>query len=480
MTLRIYNSLTRAKEEFVPLHEGRVTMYVCGPTVYNDAHLGHGKTYVNFDTIVRYLRYLGYHVLYVQNITDVGHLLDSGEDRMLRGAAREHVHPMQLAEQYTYRYFRDMDRLNVLRPDISPRASGHIPEMIAWIQKLIDTGHAYEVNGSVYFDVRSFPGYGKLSGRKVEDAVSGTRVQTLEEKRDPADFALWKRAEPEHIMRWNSPWGEGFPGWHIECTAMSSKYLGLPFDIHGGGIDNMFPHHECEIAQAEAATGLPFARYWLHNGMLMISGEEMHKSAGNFVTLAQALDQWEPMVIRTFVLQGHYRSPLDLTQDALQAAQRGWTRLIEALKAVRRRLPTAPQGEQSSELAARLESARQAFEESMNDDLNTAGALAAMFELTRDVNTALNGATALNRGELAAIDDLYSRLLGDVLGILPAQIESEVRADLVDGLIRLLIDTRASLRQARQFALADAIRDGLQALGISLRDSPEGTSWTVQ
>ncbi|MEN6478570.1 MAG: cysteine--tRNA ligase [Anaerolineales bacterium] len=480
MTLRIHNSLTRTKEEFVPLHEGRVTMYVCGPTVYNDAHLGHGKTYVNFDTVVRYLRYLGYHVLYVQNITDVGHLLDSGEDRMLKGAAREHVHPMQLAELYTYRYFRDMDRLNVLRPDISPRASGHIPEMITWIQKLIDTGHAYEVNGSVYFDVRSFPSYGKLSGRQVEDAVSGTRVQTLEEKRDPADFALWKRAEPEHIMRWNSPWGEGFPGWHIECTAMSSKYLGLPFDIHGGGLDNMFPHHECEIAQAEAATGLPFARYWLHNGMLMISGEEMHKSAGNFVTLAQALDQWEPMVIRTFILQGHYRSPLDLTQDALQAAQRGWTRLMEALKAVRRRLPTAPQDEVTSELAARLEVARHAFEESMNDDLNTAGALAAMFELTRDVNTALNGARPLTRGELAAIDALYSRLLGDVLGIIPAQIESEVRADLVDGLIRLLIDTRTSLRQAKQFAAADAIRDGLQALGISLRDSPEGTSWTIQ
>ncbi len=480
MTLHVYNSLSRTKEVFVPLHEGCVNIYVCGPTVYDDAHLGHGKTYVNFDTVVRYLRYLGYRVLYVQNITDVGHLLDSGEDRMLKGAARERVHPMQLAEQYTYRYFRDMDRLNVSRPDISPRASGHIPDMIAWIDKLIASGHAYVTNGSVYFDVRSFPGYGKLTGRRVEEAVSGTRVQVLDEKRDPSDFALWKRAEPEHIMRWSSPWGEGFPGWHIECTAMSIKYLGQPFDIHGGGVDNKFPHHECEIAQAEAATGLPFARYWLHNGMLMISGEEMHKSAGNFVTLAQALAQWEPMVIRTFILQGHYRNPLDLTEDALQAAQKGWSRLMEALGAVRRRLPSAPAGELSSDLAACLEKARQAFEESMDDDFNSAGALAAMFDLTRDVNSALGGAAPLSQGDLVAIDNVYTRLLGDVLGIIPTNLDSRAHASLADELIRLLVDTRASLRQARQYAAADAIRDGLQGLGVQLKDGTDGTSWTVR
>ncbi|HHX64983.1 MAG TPA: class I tRNA ligase family protein, partial [Chloroflexi bacterium] len=245
-TLRLYNSLSRQKEVFEPIHEGRVHMYVCGPTVYNDAHLGHGKTYVNFDTIVRYLRYLGYRVLYVQNITDVGHLLDSGEDRILKGAQREQVQPMELAETYARRYFRDMDRLNVLRPDISPRATGHVLEMIEWIQSLIDKGFAYESNGSVYFSVSRFAEYGKLSGRRVDELRAGARVDVLEEKRDAADFALWKRAEPEHIMRWNSPWGEGFPGWHIECTVMATKYLGQPFDIHGGGLENKFPHHECE------------------------------------------------------------------------------------------------------------------------------------------------------------------------------------------------------------------------------------------
>lgn len=480
MTLRIYNSLSRTKEEFIPLHPGRVGMYVCGPTVYDDAHLGHGKTYVNFDTVVRYLRYLGYDVLYVQNITDVGHLLDSGEDRMLKGAQREHVHPMQLAEQYTYRYFRDMDRLNVGRPSISPRASGHIPEMIAWIRRLVDSGHAYEANGSVYFDVRSYADYGKLSGRSTDEAVSGTRVQVLGEKRAPSDFALWKRAEPEHIMRWPSPWGEGFPGWHIECTVMSTKYLGQPFDIHGGGMDNKFPHHECEIAQAESVTGLPFARYWLHNGMLMISGEEMHKSAGNFVTLTQALDEWEPLVIRMFILQGHYRNPLDLTQEALQAAEKGWTRLLDVLRAVRRRLPTAPEGAPSAALAARLDAARVAFEESMNDDFNSAGALAAMFELTRDLNTALNTAEPLSQADLAAVDALYSRLLGDVLGIIPEELDSEVHAGLADGLIALLVNTRATLRQVRQFAAADVVRDGLQALGVQLNDGADGTTWTVR
>jgi len=480
MTLQIYNSLSRTKETFVPLHPGRVTMYVCGPTVYDDAHLGHGKTYVNFDIVVRYLRYLGYDVLYVQNITDVGHLLDSGQDRMLKGAQREHVHPMQLAEEYTYRYFRDMDRLNVGRPSISPRASGHIPEMIAWVQQLLASGHAYEVNGSVYFDVRSFEGYGKLSGRRTDEAMSGTRVQVLDEKRDAADFALWKRADPEHIMRWPSPWGEGFPGWHIECTVMATKYLGQPFDIHGGGLDNKFPHHECEIAQAEAATGHPFARYWLHNGMLMISGEEMHKSAGNFVTLAQALDEWEPLVIRTFILQGHYRNPLDLTHEALLAAQKGWGRLMDVVRLVRHRLPTAPAGDVSSDLAARLEEARRAFEASMDDDLNSAGALAAMFDLTRDVNTLLNASAPLSQTDLQAIDALYGRLLGDVLGIMPATLEVEAHVGLSDGLIRLLVDTRSSLRQARQWAAADAIRDGLQALGVQLKDGPDGTTWTVQ
>ena len=479
MTLQVYNSLTRQKEAFVPLHEGRVHMYVCGPTVHNDAHLGHGKTYVNFDTVVRYLRYLGYQVLYVQNITDVGHLLDTGEDRMLKGAKRERVHPLQLAETYTRRYFRDMDRLNITRPDISPRASGHIPEMIDLVRKLLANGFAYESNGSVYFSVSKFDGYGKLSGRRAEDARAGHRIQVLEEKRDPADFALWKRAEPQHILRWNSPWGEGFPGWHIECSVMSTKYLGQPFDIHGGGVENKFPHHDCEIAQAEAAAGKPFARYWLHNGMLMIRGEEMHKSLGNFVTLEQAFERWDPMVIRFFVLLSHYRGPMDFTVEALDAAGRGLDRLLTTLRNVRRRLAAgAPVGSASQGTLALLENARRQFEDSMNDDFGTPGAIAALFEMSREINVRLDGRQPLPVGDLQAIDSLYRRLAGDVLGILPDDLDQELGAGLANDLIVVLIDARAELRESRQWKLADGIRNRLSALGIRLEDRPEGTSWT--
>jgi cysteinyl-tRNA synthetase len=479
MTLRLYNSLTRQKEAFEPQREGRVGMYVCGPTVYDDAHIGHGKTYVNFDTVVRYLRYLGYNVLYVQNITDVGHILDTGEDRMLKGARREQVLPMQVAEKYARRYFRDMDRLNVLRPDISPRASGHVLEMIDWIEVLINKGHAYEVNGSVYFPVADFEDYGKLSGRRVEELQSGARVQVLEEKRAPADFALWKRAEPEHIMRWHSPWGEGFPGWHIECTVMSTKYLGQPFDIHGGGVENKFPHHECEIAQAEAATGEPFARYWMHNGMLMIRGEEMHKSLGNYVTLEQACDRWDPMAIRFFILLSHYRGPLDLTEEALDAAGRGLDRLRTTIRAVKRRLSSAPEGDADPEVLALLDECQQRFEESMDDDFGTPGAVAALFGLARDVNTLLNAGQSLSSGSLRAVNSLYHRLGEDVLGLFPSGVSEDVEAGLVSGLFDLLIDTRARLRRAKQYELADGIREQLASMGVQLSDGPEGTTWTL-
>ena len=478
MGLVVYNSLTRSKEVFEPLHEGRVHMYVCGPTVYNDAHLGHGKTYVNFDTIVRYLRYLGYKVLYVQNITDVGHLLDSGEDRILKGAEREQLQPMALAELYTRRYFRDMDRLNVLRPDISPRATGHIPEMIELIQVLLEKGYAYEVNGSVYFAVNTFERYGRLSGRRIEESRAGHRVDVLDEKRDPADFALWKRAEPEHIMRWNSPWGEGFPGWHIECSVMSTKDLGQPFDIHGGGVENKFPHHECEIAQSEAAYGVPFAKYWLHNGMLMIRGEEMHKSLGNFITLEQAFERWDPMVIRLFIQLSHYRGPLDVTEEALDAAGNGLNRLLNAVRRVRRLLPTASEGEASAEVNDLVAQTRAQFEEAMNDDFNTPGGVAALFELVRESNTLLNASASLSKGSLEALETLFRQLAGDVLGVLPENLEQEMGAGLATELIDLLIETRANLRQARAYALADQIRDRLAALGIQLRDGPEGTTWS--
>jgi cysteinyl-tRNA synthetase len=478
--LLLYNSLAREKQVFEPVHPGRVHMYVCGPTVYNDAHLGHGKTYVNFDTIVRYLRYLGYRVLYVQNITDVGHLLDGGEDRILKGAAREQLQPMELAERYTQRYYRDMDRLNVLRPDIAPRATGHVIEMITLIQRLIDSGHAYEADGSVYFAVESFPEYGKLSGRRVEELQSGTREAIRDEKRHPADFALWKRAEPEHIMRWPSPWGEGFPGWHIECSAMATKYLGQPFDIHGGGVENKFPHHECEIAQAEGATGEPFARYWLHNGMLMIRGEEMHKSLGNFVTLEQAFERWDPMVIRLFVQSSHYRGPLDLTEEAVDAAERGLERLYNAIRAVRRRRASAPEGGLDPEIGALLEETRQRFEAAMNDDLNTPAAVAALFDMTRDVNARLTDDGVLGAASLEALDGLYTRLAGDVLGLLSESLEQDLAAGLTSDLLDLLIATRASLREAKQYALADGIRDRLTELGVVLRDGAEGTRWVLQ
>jgi len=477
MALQLYNTLTKRKEVFVPLHEGRAHIYVCGPTVWNDAHLGHAKTYVNFDTVVRYFRYLGYQVLYVQNITDVGHLRDSGEDRILKEAERVQVQPMALAETYTRRYFRDMDRLNVTRPDISPHATGHIPEMLELIQTLIDKGFAYEVNGSVYFSVSKFPDYGKLSGRRLEEAQSGTRVEVKEEKRDPADFALWKRAEPEHVMRWNSPWGQGFPGWHIECSVMSTKYLGQPFDIHGGGVENKFPHHESEIAQSEAATGKPFARYWMHNGMLMIRGEEMHKSLGNFITLEQAFERWEPMVIRFFILLSHYRGRLDVTEEAVDAAEKGLERLLSAMRAVRRRLVAAPEGEVSSEGVALLDRSRQQFEEAMNDDFNTAGAIAVLFDLTREVNTLLSEPQPVSKGTLQAIDGLYTRLVGDVLGIQLDALDKDVSSELSGNLVELLIETRAKLRQAKQWALADEVRNQLAALGVQLQDGPQGTTW---
>lgn len=479
MSLTIYNSLSRQKEVFAPLHEGRVGIYVCGPTVYDDAHLGHGKTYVNFDIVVRYLRYLGYQVLYVQNITDVGHLLDSGEDRMLKGAAREQIHPMQLAEMYTRRYFREMDRLNVTRPDISPRASGHIPEMIKLIKVLLDKGIAYEVNGSVYFSVSEFEEYGRLSGRRVEDARSGHRVETLDEKRNPADFALWKRAEPAHIMRWPSPWGEGFPGWHIECSVMSTKYLGQPFDIHGGGVENKFPHHDCEIAQSEAAYGVPFAKYWLHNGMLMIRGEEMHKSLGNFVTLEQAFQKWNPLAIRFFILLSHYRGPLDLSEEALEAASKGWDRLLTTARMVRHRLAAAPQGEISPEVQACLQEGRERFEESMNDDFNTAGAIAALFDMGRKLNPLLSANEGLSQSTLEATDDLYGKLVGDVLGVLPENLDETTDVGLSADLIQLLVETRENLRRNKQWALSDEIRDRLGAMGVQLQDGPEGTTWTL-
>jgi cysteinyl-tRNA synthetase len=483
MTLHVYNTLTRRKEEFVPVTPGRVNIYVCGPTVYGPTHIGHAKSYVSFDVIVRYLRFSGFQVRYVQNITDVGHLLDGGEDRILRGAARDRIEPMEVVERYTRSYFEDMDTLGVARPDISPRASAHIPEQIEMIKRLIEQEHAYEVNGSVYFDVTSWPDYGKLSGRKVEEQEAGARVEVREEKNHPADFALWRRAAPEHIMRWPSPWGWGFPGWHIECSVMSTKYLGQPFDIHGGGLENQFPHHECEIAQTEAATGAPFVRYWLHNNMVTVNDREMHRSWGNVVNLKDLFERYDPLVVRYFIVSSHYRSPLDFNDAGLDAAEKSLERLNGPITLVRQRLSTTgaeAEGEVEPGMATLLAEARRRFVEAMDDDFNTPVALAALFDLTTEVNRRLNGDPPPNRATLVAIEQTYRELTGDVLGLIQAERVDRQAAEREAGLVRLLIDLRAQARQAKNWAQSDAIRDRLAELGVILEDRVEGTTWKVQ
>ena len=480
MSLKIYNVLNRQKEAFKPLTEGKINIYVCGPTVYDYSHIGHAKTYVGFDVIVRYLRYLGYDVLYVQNITDVGHMLDTGEDRILRKARQISSLPMAVVETYMRDYFADMDALGVKRPDISPRASAHIPEQIAMVQTLIEKGHAYEVDGSVYFDVASHPDYGKLSGRIVEDLEEGTRITIREEKKHPADFALWKKAEPEHILRWPSPWGEGFPGWHIECSAMATKYLGQTFDMHGGGIDNIFPHNECEIAQSEAAHGEAFCNYWMLTGSLTLDGVKMSKSLGNTLTIKDALARWRPEAIRTFILSSHYSNPIDFSDDAIEAAFKGWQRIWGAVTLVRDQLRRAQSGEANADVLAMLEKAKATFMEKMNDDFNMPAALASLQDLTRQVNTLLNEGDTQSQETLTAVDQLYRELGGDVLGIVPDQAESSANAEREDGLIRLLIDLRANARANKDWATSDQIRDQLRDLGVALEDRADGTIWKLE
>ena len=443
MGLQFYNSLTRRVEEFKPINKDRVGIYACGPTVYGHAHLGHAKSYVSFDVLVRYLRYLGYNVTYVQNITDVGHLTDDadqGEDKIAKAAAKVHKHPMELAEMYTRSYFEDMDKLNNIRPDISPRASGHIVEQIELVKTLIAKGYAYEANGSVYFDVSKFAEYGRLSGRNVEEMLAGARVEVSAEKKNPADFALWKKAEANHIMQWPSPWGQGFPGWHLECSVMSTKYLGQPFDIHGGGLENQFPHHECEIAQAEAATGKQFVKYWLHNNMVTVDGQKMGKSLGNFITLKQVFaDSAEPkherlsrkydaFAVRQFILTSHYRSTLDFSDEALHAAQSGYDKLTNAVIAIRKQIKNAPKGPIDNNIANQLKHLKEKFEAAMNDDLNTSIALSVMFEL-----------------------------------------------------VSLLIEQRKTAKQNKDFATADALRKKIEEIGIVLEDKPGGvTGWRMK
>jgi len=482
MALKFYNSLTKKKEVFTPLNEGRVNMYVCGPTVYDHPHIGHAKSYVSFDVIVRYLRYVGYKVRYVQNITDVGHLTDNadaGEDKILKRAQRERVEPAELVEIYTKSYFEDMDALNNLRPDISPRATAHIPEQIEIVEKLIEKGFAYASNGSVYFDVQKFTEYGKLSGRKQEELEAGARIEINPEKRNPSDFALWKKAEPGHIMRWKSPWGEGFPGWHLECSAMSMKYLGTTLDIHGGGLENIFPHHECEIAQSEAANKLPFVRYWIHNNMVTVNGQKMGKSLGNFVTLKDAFTKYNPLTIRFFILTTHYRSPLDFSNEALDAADKGLERLYNTIRNLRDQIDSAKDGSTHSGIYEKLEHYKKAFLEAMDEDINTPGAIAALFDLSKDVNTLLNSGQEISKKCLEDIANFYQELAGSILGIIPKSFESEQKgeADVLENVMRVIIDTRNELRKAKQWQLSDFIRNKLTEIGITLDDKPDSTAW---
>ncbi len=484
MALHIYNTLTRKKELFEPLHAGHVGMYVCGPTVYGHSHIGHAKSYVSFDVIVRYLRYSGYKVTYVQNITDVGHLLgeaNEGEDRMIRQSRLEHKHPMEVAEEYTRSYFEDMDALGVVRPDISPRASGHIIEQIELVKALMSKGFGYEKNGSVYFDVSKDKDYGKLSGRSVEEAEAGTRVEVKGEKRHPNDFALWKRAEPEHIMRWPSPWGVGFPGWHAECSAMSMKYLGETFDIHGGGMDNQFPHHECEIAQSEKVTGKQFVRYWIHNNLVTAEGQKMSKSLGNVLLLKDAFKQYAPVVIRFFILQSHYRGTLDVSEDALRGATAGLERLQNTVNKFRlqleaaRRLQAFGQMNHMNSLAER----RQRLREAMDDDFNTPRAIAELFELCTDINNWLEPSAFPTEVSMKEIDAILHEYGMQVLGILSESAGTTDQSGQLSPseLIDLMIELRQKARQQKQWQMADQIRDGLKELGVELEDGKEGTTW---
>lgn len=477
--LHIHNTLSRKKEKFVPIKEGFVGIYVCGPTVYGDPHIGHAKSYVSFDIAVRYLRYLGYNVRYVQNITDVGHLTDDadeGEDKLEKQARIEQLEPMELAEKYTYDYFRDMDRLNVLRPDISPRATGHIPEQIEMVKTLIEEGCAYVAGGNVYFDVSSDEDYGKLSGRNVEEQEAGTRVETAADKRSPEDFALWKEAEEGHIMKWKSPWGEGYPGWHLECSVMSTKYLGENFDIHGGGLDNIFPHHECEIAQSECAYHQPFANYWMHNNMVTLDGKKMGKSLGNAITLDQLFKGdhellsrgWDPQVIRFFILQSHYRSTTDFTEDALTAAEKGLHNLHDMLRAVEQAEPASGSGYD-------LESFREEVEQQMNDDFNTAKAVAVLFEHLRELRKKINEDQVPSN--INEINEFLRDFIDSVLGIWPEEVEKT--DNKTDELVNLLIELRNEARRNKDYETADRIRNRLNEMGIELMDNPEGTEYTI-
>ena len=489
-SLFIYNTLSRSKELFRPLNEGHVGMYVCGPTVYGDAHLGHARPAITFDLVFRYLKHLGYKVRYVRNITDVGHLehdADEGEDKIAKKAKLEQLEPMEVAQHYTNRFHEAMAALGCLPPSIEPHATGHIIEQEALVRQILDAGYAYESNGSVYFDVEKYNKdhkYGILSGRNLEDVINASRqLDGVGEKRNQVDFALWKKAQPEHIMRWPSPWGDGFPGWHCECTAMGRKYLGQQFDIHGGGMDLVFPHHECEIAQAVASQGKPMVKYWMHNNMITINGQKMGKSLGNFITLSQfftgdheKLDQaYSPMTIRFFILQAHYRSTVDFSNEALQASQKGLERLMEAFAQIERVEPT----EGGALTEAYAEELKQKCYEALDDDFNSPIVISHLFDACRTINQLVDRKQTITPSGLEALRQTLNVFVHDILGLRSEAQGGSQREEAFSAAVDMLLELRAKAKAAKDWATSDAIRDRLAELGFEVKDTKEGATWRL-
>ena len=482
--LTLYNSLSRSKELFKPINPPYVGMYVCGPTVYSDAHLGHARPAVTFDLLFRYLLHLGYKVRYVRNITDVGHLendADEGEDKIEKKARIEHLEPMEVVQKYLNNFLRNMAQLNTLSPSIEPRATGHIIEQIEMIKVLIKNGYAYEVNGSVYFDVLKYNkkyNYGKLSGRVLEELMSNTRdTEGKDEKRYPFDFALWKKASKEHLMRWPSPWSDGFPGWHLECSAMSTKYLGEEFDIHGGGMDLQFPHHECEIAQSTAALGKESVHYWIHNNMITINGQKMARSLGNFITLDQLFtgdhpllsQPFSPMTIRFFMLQAHYRSTVDFSNEALEAAGKGLQKLLKAVDTLNKLIP-------SPDSTIDVPALKKKCYEALDDDLNSPILLSHLFEGVKMINSVADGTAKIDASSLIELKELFNTFIFEILGL---KDETSGGGDekLTDDLMKIIIDLRQSAKNNKDWAMSDKIREELNQIGITIKDRKDGADW---
>ena len=485
----IYNTLSRSKEIFNPIVEGKVGLYVCGPTVYSDSHLGHARPNITFDLLFRYLTFLGYKVRYVRNITDVGHLEDeveeTGEDKISKKARLEQIEPMEVVQKYMNTFHHNMEQLNILPPSIEPRASGHIIEQQQMIETIVDKGFGYEKNGSVYFDVEKYNeryNYGKLSGRNLDDIKTNTRdLDGQSEKKNSFDFALWKKASAEHIMRWPSKWSAGFPGWHLECSAMSIKYLGEQFDIHGGGMDLTFPHHECEIAQSTASLGHETVRYWMHNNMIKINGQKMARSLGNFITLQELFSgnhsmlqkAYSPMVIRFFILQAHYRSELDFSNEALQASEKGLERLMNAVKTLNELTVSEKSTVEITSIKAKCFAA-------LNDDLNSPIAIAHLFDGVKIINSIKAGNETISADDLQELKSFYHSVVFQILGLKEETEANSGESEILSGAVELLINLRQQAKTNKDWATADKIRNDLSAIGIELKDGKSGVEWKLK